>query len=116
MEKAYGYIEKTQGAYSWLQTYTKSAKPFYMSAKEYYQAAYDACGDIAELQSIKTDIGKIINNIDGILAQIEVILAHGYVGDDDTYFALVGPIDDLNFILKDSIIDVNNVLKGKIIW
>ncbi len=116
VEKAYGYIEKTQGAYSWLQTYTASAKPYYESARAYYQAAYDACADISELQSVKTDIGKILSNLDGILAQTEVILAHGYIGNEDTYFALVGPIDDLNYILEDSIKDVNNSLKGKIIW
>lgn len=116
VEKAYDYIQESYGAYSWLQNYVSKAKPYYLSAKEYYQAAYDACGDIEELKSIKADIGKILNNLDGILAQIDVIMAYGYIGNEDVYFTLVGPIDDLNYMNKDNIIDTNSALKNKIVW
>lgn len=114
---AYGYIQESIGAYSWLKGKTSNSKPYYVSAKEAYKAAYDACGDIPELQSIKEKLGKILTNLDGILEQVEVILAYDkYIGDDATYFMLVGPIDDLNYINNDSVDTINSSLKKEILW
>ena len=115
VEEAYDHIESSQGKASWLGIEAGKAKPLYESARAYYKAAYDACGDIKELAEIKAAIEKIIVNIDGILAQIEIIVEVPYI-DADNYYDLVNPIDDLNYINRDSIFDLNNKLIRNIKW
>lgn len=115
-EKAYSYIESTVGAFSWLQTNVPYAKPLYESAKAAYTSAFNACGDAPEFAEIKKALEKNIANIDGTLKQIEVIKQHGYINNDDEYYTLVNPIDDLNFINSDSIHDMNVKLEKFICW
>lgn len=112
---AYGWIQNTIGAASWLTNYSKSAKPHYEKAKVAYQAAHDACGDIPELAAIKAKLAKNIANTTAILSQIDVIASAGYV-DSSNYFELVDPIDNLNYINSDSIIDTDKALTKLIIW
>lgn len=112
---AYAEIQASQGAFSWLKNYVGKAKPLYASARAEYVLAIEACGDIPEFQKIKENLTKTVSNIDGILAQIEVISKYGYI-DEGSYYTLVGPIDELNYINSDSIYDLDKTLKKLIIW
>ncbi len=114
--KAYAYIEETQTAASWLRNRATVARPVYVKALDAYQAAYDACGNIPEFAEIKALLAKNIKNINGIIAQIDVIKASTVYIDSNNYFQFVTPIDDLNFMNSDSVIDTNKKLSKLIIW
>ena len=114
--KAYAYIEETQTAASWLKNRATKARPVYVKALEAYKAAYDACGDIPEFAEIKAYLNKNIENINGIIAQIDVIKTSKVYIDSNNYFDFVTPIDDLNFMNSDSVIDTNKALSKLILW
>lgn len=115
-DKAYASINKTIGAASWLKIYTKEAKPEYDKALAAYEAAYAACGEIPELKEIKAKLGKNIENIKGILAQVKKIIDDPRSDLAEDYFELIAPIDDLNYMNSDCVIDTNDALKKLIIW
>lgn len=114
--KAYAYIEETQTAASWLTSRAKVARPEYVKALDAYKAAHDACGDIPEFADIKAYLAKNIENVNGIIAQIDVIIASNVYIDSNNYFQYVTPIDDLNFMNSDSVIDTNKKLSKLILW
>ena len=94
---------------------TKSAKPNYIKAKAAYEAALAACGDIPELASIKALLTKNLANINGVLAQVEIILAEPFV-DTRNFEKLVWPLEELNDFNSDSINVTNKKLSKLIVW
>ena len=115
-DKAYAIINKTIGAASWLKIYAKEAKPEYEKALTAYETAYNACGDIAEFKEIKAKLAKNIENIKGILSQINKIVDDPRSDLAEDYFVLIAPIDDLNYMNSDCVIDTNAALTQLILW
>ncbi len=94
---------------------TKAAKPNYIKAKAAYEAALAACGDIPEFASVKTLLSKNLANINGVLAQVEIILAEPFV-DTRNFEQLVWPLEELNDFNSDSINNTNKKISKIIIW
>ena len=94
---------------------TKAAKPDYIKAKTAYEAALAACGDIPEFASVKALLTKNIANINGVLAQVETILAEPFV-DTRNFEKLVWPLEELNDFNSDSINATNKKLSKLIVW
>ncbi len=109
--EAYEIINKSIGAAGWLKDYASQAKPVYEAAKASYQAAYDACADIPEFASIKSNLEKALTNTDKILKQIDVILATSKITDYN-YTDLTAGIDTPQWA-NDTL---NTKLEKAIIW
>ncbi len=94
---------------------TSQAKPYYQTAKAAYEAAYKACCDIPEFKEIKTLLAKNIENINGVLKQVDKILAVKYY-DSDNYEEMIWPLEQLNDFSSDSITATNRALLSAIPW
>lgn len=94
---------------------TKAAKPNYVKAKTAYEEALAACGDIPELASIKALLEKNLANINGVLAQVELILAEPFF-DARNFEKLIWPLEELNDFNSDSINGTNKKLTKLIVW
>ena len=94
---------------------TKAAKKNYTAAKAAYEAAYAACGDIPEFADIKVKLKKNIENLDGVLAQVEKIIATPFF-DNRNFEELVWPLECLNDFNSDSIRSTNKALSKLIKW
>lgn len=94
---------------------TKTAKPEYIKAKTAYEAALAACGDIPEFSAIRKLLEKNITNINGVLSQVDVILATKYI-DNRNFEELVWPLEELNDFNSDSVNGTNKKLSRLIVW
>ena len=94
---------------------TKAAKPDYIKAKAAYEAAIAACGNIPELAAIKTLLEKNLANINGVLSQVELILAEPFF-DTRNFETLIWPLEELNDFNSDSINNTNKKLTKLIVW
>ncbi len=94
---------------------TKAAKPDYIKAKSAYEAAITVCGDIHEFAEIKALLEKNLANINGVLSQVDLILAEKFI-DTRNFEELVWPLEELNDFNSDSINNTNKKLTKLIIW
>lgn len=94
---------------------TEKAKSYYLTAKTAFESALAACGDAAEFAEIKVLLTKNIENLSGVLAQTDIILATRYV-DTRNFEELVWPLEKLNSLNSDSILKTNNKLSRLIVW
>ena len=104
---------------------TITAKPYYEKAKAAYQAAYDACGNIAEFAEIKVLLEKNINNLTISIEEANKIITFcdGNGGKIDTtnYEDMVAKLETYNAGFwnndyKDHTVGNNKKLVKEIKW